>query len=86
MAEEVFLHLGRRPASAAAPPTFVVLSVAEQFLVDSSGSMPALQSVKLGSQRYNAWHQNRSLGLRLALESVAEVLAALVGLSLCLGC
>lgn len=39
--EEVFAHLGR-PAAGAASPVFLVPSAAEQFDVDSSGSMPAL--------------------------------------------
>jgi hypothetical protein len=31
VAEEVFPHVGRRPASTAAPPAFVVLTMAELF-------------------------------------------------------
>jgi len=42
VAEEVYVRLGRRPASTAGPPAFVVLSVANLFQVDSSWSMPTL--------------------------------------------
>jgi hypothetical protein len=31
VAEEMFPHLGRHPASAAAPPAFVIVSVSELF-------------------------------------------------------
>jgi hypothetical protein len=41
--------------------------------------MPGLQSVEPGGQRFYACYWDRSFGHRLALESVAEVLAALVG-------
>ena len=64
------------------PPAFVVISVAEPLQVDSSGRVPGLQSVEPGGQRFYACHRDRSLGPRLALESVAEVLGALVGLPL----
>ena len=82
----MFPHLGCRPASAAAPLTFVVLSVVKPFEADSGGRMPTLQSVEPGEQRLHTCHQDRSLGPRLTLESVAEVLAAHVGLPPCVGC
>jgi len=44
--------------------------------------MPGLHSVESGGQRLHTCHRDRSLGPHLALESVAEVLAALVGLPL----
>ena len=75
--------LGHCPST---PPAYVVISVAEPFQVNSSGRMPGLQSVEPSGQRVYTCHQDRSLGPRLALESVAEVLAALVGLPLRLGC
>jgi hypothetical protein len=84
VAEDMFPRVGC-PASAAASAAFVLLSVAELFYVDSSGCMPALWSVEPGSQRLHASHRNGSLGPCLGLDSVAEVLAALVGLPLCLG-
>jgi len=46
VAEEVFPHLGRRPASAAAPPAFVVLSVLKLLSVCCNRPMSTLQSVK----------------------------------------
>jgi hypothetical protein len=48
--------------------------------------LPRLESVEPGSQRLHACHRNGSLGPCLALESVAEGLAALIGLPLCLSC
>ena len=48
--------------------------------------MSGLQSVEPGGQRFHACHRDRSLGPHLALESVAEVRAALVGLPLRLHC
>jgi len=48
--------------------------------------MPGLQLVEPRGQRFHACHRDRSLGPRLALKSVAEVLAALVGLPLRLLC
>jgi len=48
--------------------------------------MPTVYSVEPGSPRLHACHQNGSLSPCLALQSVAEVLAALVSLPLCLGC
>ena len=77
VAEEVLPRLGHSPST---PPAFVVVSVAEPLEVDSSGRMPGLQSVEPGGQRFHTCHRGRSLGPRLALESVAEVLAAHVGL------
>jgi len=79
----VLPRLGHCPST---PPAFVVISVAEPFQVNSGGRMPGLQSVEPSGQRLHACHRDRSLGPRLALESVAEVLAALVGLPLRLGC
>jgi len=77
VAEEVLPRLGHSPST---PPAFVVVSVAKPHYVDSSGRMPGLQSVEPGGQQFHACHRDRSLGPRLALECVAEVLAALVGL------
>jgi hypothetical protein len=82
MAKEVLPHPGRCPCP---PPSFIVLSVAEPFWVDSSGCMPALWFAEHNSQRLNTHNRNRSLGSRLSLESIAEVLAAFVGLPLYLG-
>jgi hypothetical protein len=48
--------------------------------------MPGHQSVEPGGQRFYACHRDWSFNPRLALESVAEVLAARVGLPLCLYC
>jgi len=81
--EEVLPGQGHIPST---PPAFVVISVAEPPQVDSSGRVPGLQSVEPGGQRFYACHQDRSLGPRLALESVAEVLAALIGLPHRLSC
>ena len=83
VAEEVHPSLGHIPSTT---PAFVVISVTEPLQVDSSGRMPGLQLVEPGGQRFYACHRDRSLGPRLALESVDEVLAALVGLPLRLSC
>ena len=48
--------------------------------------MHGLHSVEPGSQQFDACQRDGSLGLRLALEHVAEVLAALVGHPLRLLC
>jgi hypothetical protein len=82
----VFPLAGPRPASAATTAAFVVILVAEPFEVDSSGCIPGLEAVEPGRNRVHICHRNRSLGPCLALGSVAEVLAARVGLPLCLGC
>jgi hypothetical protein len=82
VAEEVLQRLGH---FASTPPAHVVISVAESFQVNSSGHVPGLQSVEPSGQRLYACHRDRSLGPRLAHESVAEVLAASVGLPLRLG-
>jgi len=83
VAEEVLPRLGHCPST---PPAFVGISVAEAFQVDSSGRMPRLESVEHGGERLYACHRDRSFGPCLALEPVAEVLAALVGLPLRLSC
>jgi len=79
----VLHRLGHIPST---PPAFVVVSVAEQLQVDSIGCVPGLRLVEPGVQRFDACHRDRSLGPRLTLESVAEVLAALVGLPLLHSC
>ena len=84
--EQVFPSLGHRCASTALPPASDVLSMAQTFLVDSSGCMPRLRLVEPGGQRFHACHWYTSLGPRLAHGSVAEVLAALVGLLPRSGC
>jgi len=81
--EEVLRHPGRCPST---PPALVVISVAEPFQVNSCGRVPGLQWVEPSGQRLYACHRDRSVGPCLALESVAEVLAAPVGLPLRLGC
>jgi hypothetical protein len=48
--------------------------------------MPELSLVQPSGQQLYTCHQDRSLGPRITLESVAEVLVALVGLPLRLGC
>jgi hypothetical protein len=48
--------------------------------------MPGLQSVEPGGKQFHSGHRGRSLGPNLALELVAEVLAALVGFQLRLRC
>jgi len=83
VAEEVLPCLGHSPST---PPAFVVVSVAEPLQVDSTGGMPGLQSVEPGGQQFHVCHRDRSLGPHLALESVAEEHATLVGLQLCLRC
>jgi len=83
VAEEVLPRLGHCLST---PPALVVISVAESFRVNSTGRVPGLQSVKPSGQPLDACHQDRSLGPRLALESVAKVFAAPVGLPLRLGC
>jgi len=79
VAEEVVMRLGHSPAT---PPAFVVILVAEPHYVDSSGHMPGRQWVESGGQRHYACHLDRSFGPRHASVSVADVLAALVGLPL----
>jgi hypothetical protein len=81
--EEVLLHLGHCLST---PPALVIISVAESFQVNSRWRVPGHQSVEPSGQRLYACHRDRSLGPCLALESVAEVLAAPVGLPLHLGC
>jgi len=83
VAEEVLPRLGHCPSTLLA---CVVISVARPFQVDSSGRMPWPESAEHGSQQLYACHRDRSLGPCLALESVPEVLAALVGLTLSLSC
>ena len=83
VAEEVLPRLGHSPST---PPAHVVISMAEPFQVNSSGGMSGLQSVEPSGQRLYTCHWDRSLGPCLALESVAEVLGAPVGLPLRLGC
>ena len=70
-------HLGH---CRTAPPAFVAISVAKLGQVNSRWRMPGLQSEEPSSQRLYAGHQDRSLGPHIALESVVEVYAALVGL------
>jgi len=82
----VFPSLGHRPASTAALLAFVVLTLAEPLYVDSSGCMPGFESEEPGGRRFHAWHLDRSLRPPLGLESVAEVLAALVGIPFHFGC
>jgi uncharacterized protein YodC (DUF2158 family) len=60
--------------------------VAELLKVKASGPMPGLQSVESRGQGLYVCHWNRSHGPSIAPESVVEVLAAPVGLPLCLGC
>jgi len=79
----VLLRLGQRPSI---PPALVVISVAERFQINTSGRVPVVQSVEPNNQLLYACHRDMSLGLCLALESVAEVLAASVGLPLRLAC
>ena len=83
VAEEVLPRLGHSPST---PPVFIVISVAKPLWVDSSGCMPGLQSVERGGQRLYACDGDRAFGPHRALESVPEVLAALVGLPLRFGC
>ena len=54
--------------------------------VCSSGYKPTLSLVESGSQWICAWYRNSSLGPCHTLESIAELVAALVGLPHCLGC
>jgi hypothetical protein len=72
--EEVIPRMGHSPSI---PPAFVVISMTEPLYVDCSGRMPILQSLEPGGQRIHACHRDSSLGLHLALESVAEVLGVL---------
>ena len=83
VAEEVLPHLGHRPST---QQSFVVISVGKPLVVDFSSLMPRLQSVEPGGLQIYACHRDRSFGPRLALETVAEVVAALVGLPLRLSC
>jgi len=81
--EEVLPRLEHCPST---PPALVVISVAKPCQVYSSGQVPGLQSLEPSGQQLYACHRDRSLGPCLALESVAEVLAAPVGFPLRLGC
>ena len=83
VAEQVLPRLGHCPST---PPAYVVISVAEPFLIDCSGRMPRIQSVERVGQRLLAYHQDTPVSPRLDLESVAEVPAALVGLPFRLSC
>ena len=83
VAEEVLPRLGNSPST---PPAFLVVSVAEPLQEDPIGRMSGLQSVEPGGQRFHTCHRDWSLGARLALVFVAEVIGALVGLPLRLRC
>jgi len=72
-----------RPSPA---PEFVVISVADQFQLDSSGCMAGLQLDESSCKLLYACHLNRSLGPWLALQYVAAGVAADIGLSLHHGC
>jgi hypothetical protein len=84
VAEEMFSRLGRRPASAAAPPAFIVVSVSEPFQVRAHWRVPGLQSVESGCQRLHTVHWDGSLASSFAFQSVAVMFAAFVGLPLSL--
>ena len=86
VAEEMFPRLGRRPASAAAPPAFVVVSVSEPFPVRAHWRVFGFQSVESGCQWLHTIHWDWSLAPRFAFQPVAVMLAALVGLPLGLRC
>jgi len=83
LAGEVLPHLVHCPSTC---PALVVVSVAEPFQLNSGWWLPRHQSVEPSGQQLHACHQDRSLCACLALETVAEVLAAPVGLPLRLGC
>jgi len=83
VAEEVFPCLDYS-TSIAARPAFVVVSVPEPFQVRAYRRVPRLQLIESGHQWIHTSHWDRSLAPGLALQSVAAVLAALVGLPLCL--
>jgi hypothetical protein len=79
VAEEVFPCLDRS-TSIAAPPAFAVVSVPEPFQVRAYWRVPGLQSIELGRQWLHTSHWDRSHAPGLALQFVAAVPAAPVGL------
>jgi hypothetical protein len=83
VAAEVLPRLGHCPSTR---PGLVVISVAGSFEVNPRGRKPGLLSVQPSAQWHYACHRDRSLGPHLAVESVAEVLAAPVCLPLGLRC
>jgi len=82
--EEMFPRLGRRPASTAAPPAFVVVSVSEPFQVRAHWRVSGLQSVESGCQWLHTIHWDGSLAPSFAFQPVAVMFAAFVGLPLSL--
>jgi len=86
VAEEILLHLGYRPASAAAPPALVVVSVSELFYTRPHWRVSGLQLVEPGCQRLHTVHWDGSLVSCIAFQSIAVVLTAFLGLPLSLRC
>jgi hypothetical protein len=83
VAEEVLPRFGQSPST---PPAFVVVSVTEPLQLYSSGRMTGHQLVELSGQRIYACHRDSSFRPHRPIQSEVEVLAALVGLPLCLSC
>jgi len=73
-----------RSAFSGVLPAFVVISVPEPFQIHTYWWVPGLQSVEPGCQWLHTIHWDESLTSRLALQSVAVVLATLVGIPLSL--
>jgi hypothetical protein len=80
VAEEVLPQLGHCRFT---PPAFAMFPVAKLVQVDSSRSISTLWLVESGSQQFRTCHWDGSLGPRFVLESVTEVLVALVNFPLC---
>jgi len=81
VAEEVFPRVGGgcRPASATAPPAFVVILVSKSFQVCSHWRIPGLQSVESGCQWLHTIHWDVFHAPSFAFQPVAVMFAALIG-------
>jgi len=81
VAEEMFPRLGRPPASAAAPPACIVVSVSEPFYVRGHWRVSGLRSAESRCQCLHAILWDGSLAPSFALQPVAVVFVAFVSLS-----
>jgi len=84
VAEEMFPSLGHHPAYAAAPLAFIVVSVSEPFQVRARWRVSGLQPVEPGCQWFHIIYWDGSLAPSFALQSVAVMFAAFVGIPLSL--
>jgi len=84
VADVMLPRLGYLASSTTRPPALVVTSVSEPFQVCPHRSVSGLQSVEPGCLRLPTVRWDGSLASRIALQSLAVVLTAFVGLPLSL--